>query len=261
MARKWELLGLTGKWDLLGLTGKWDLLGSTGNWVSLNSRSRKLGPSRNSLVNHHALSLQVQEFLDLDLIDVYLSSSSAEISFRSRVVELLVKDIISANRAHRRRESCAIDVGKRLLEFLDYDRNGSSIRTRVTIPLQMLDGQKEVSSDLCVEDEVTMVKIMVATEDKTSDEDITSDHLQDNPEAQLMAESIAAIQDNERLHELYDLHVPLEGIVFPGIVFVGTLPWFYLISMRKTLADCVKEGMGIHARLMVLHGFANKVVN
>ncbi|EFJ20013.1 hypothetical protein SELMODRAFT_418717 [Selaginella moellendorffii] len=182
-----------------------------------------------------------QEFLDLDMTSAHLVSSTKEISFRSRAIELLVKDIISATKTHKGHESCVDDLVKKLLEYFHYDRNGGSVRSRITIPLRMSHHKTEANPDHTVEDEATTVKMLVV-EDKSSEVANDREHKGHHPEAQLLAELVAAVQENERLHKVHDLGDMSEQMVFPGIVFMGTLPTFYLVTMTKALAHCVRRG-------------------
>ncbi|KAF8553244.1 hypothetical protein OG21DRAFT_1270405 [Imleria badia] len=63
-----------------------------------------------------------------------------------------------------------------------------------------------------------------------------------NPEPRLIAEAIAAYQENKIIRET-ELHLPtLNEITFPGITHVGTVPTFYKIKVTAELNDAVVDG-------------------
>lgn len=63
----------------------------------------------------------------------------------------------------------------------------------------------------------------------------------DNPELQLIAEAIAAFNENNNARVKRDL-LPLDSFVFLGITMIDTFPTFYKIPITETLATCIMAG-------------------
>jgi hypothetical protein len=100
--------------------------------------------------------------------------------------------------------------------------------------------------DMCIETFELSIKLVVQ-EDKSYN--VGNDrHLMGHrpalkePEAQLMAKTIAAFQENVRIFKrLGKTDVPTCQLI-PGIVMLGTCPTFYLTYMTQELSNCVKYG-------------------
>ncbi|KAF5327560.1 hypothetical protein D9619_004824 [Psilocybe cf. subviscida] len=63
-----------------------------------------------------------------------------------------------------------------------------------------------------------------------------------NPEAQLVAQAIAAFHRNNRVRDLIGLPA-LDSQTFPAIIMFCTAPVFYFVTVTKVLADAVQAGV------------------
>ncbi|EFJ33594.1 hypothetical protein SELMODRAFT_406237 [Selaginella moellendorffii] len=172
---------------------------------------------------------EVAEFLDLNL-EVVRPKTKDVVSSQ---VKHAAKDLIAVTKSHRNDESAVDDMSKSLLQLFDYDSGERSVRTRCTLQLEMSNRKTEATPDVCVEDEDTSIRLLVG-----KDRDLKGHH----PVPQLIAEAIAAYQENVDLCERLVLPAYPEEKVIPGIVMLGTRPAFYLIHMTRALSDCVKQG-------------------
>ena len=131
-------------------------------------------------------------------------------------------------------ESAVDDFAVEVLRALGYETDQTVIRTRKNIRLQMCGELVHAKTDVCVLD-INSSLLLLVQEDKS--------HLNpSDPEAQLIAEAIAAFQHNnkKRVDELF--LDPLEEQVIPGITMVGTFPRFYKIRVTSELDRCVRHG-------------------
>ncbi|KAK0187508.1 hypothetical protein F5146DRAFT_1059018 [Armillaria mellea] len=88
-------------------------------------------------------------------------------------------------------------------------------------------------TDVCLLDIESLVLLLVQ-EDKS--------HIQPmDPEPQLIAEAIAAFQENNKQRAWLFLD-PLPVQVLPGITMVGTFPAFYKIAVTSELDRCIRHG-------------------
>lgn len=94
--------------------------------------------------------------------------------------------------------------------------------------------------DLCIETSKLTIKLLVQ-EDKNYIVSTSNNLMNTNPEAQVIAEAIAAFQENNRINEKFDIPINKEQLI-PCITMVGTYPIFYLFNVTKELADAVKNG-------------------
>jgi hypothetical protein len=132
-------------------------------------------------------------------------------------------------------ESAVVDFAVFLLTLLKYATETRLTRTRVDIPLTICGEQCYAKTDVCVVDKEDDI-ILLVHEDKRNKE-------RKDPEAQLVAQAIAAFQtiNTRRTRVLGQL--ALDDIVIPGIILVGSSPTFYYISVTKELARAVAQGM------------------
>ncbi|EFJ36949.1 hypothetical protein SELMODRAFT_403783 [Selaginella moellendorffii] len=172
---------------------------------------------------------EVAEFLDLNL-EVVRPKTKGVVSSQ---VKHVAKDLIAVTKSHRNDESAVDDMSKSLLQLFDYDSGERSVRTRCTLQLEMSNRKTEATPDVCVEDEDSSIRLLVGKV-----RNLKGHH----PVPQLIADAIAAYQENVDLCERLVLPAYPGEKVIPGIVMLGTRPAFYLIHMTKALSDCVKQG-------------------
>ncbi|KAJ7583345.1 hypothetical protein C8J56DRAFT_207455 [Mycena floridula] len=140
-------------------------------------------------------------------------------------------------------ESAVDDFAAEVLRALGYEREQTVVRTRKNIRLQMCGELVFVKTDVCLMDADSSLLLLVQ-EDKS--------HMNpSDPEAQLVAEAIAAFQHNnkKRVDELF--LDPLVQQVIPGITMVGTFPRFYKIHVTTQLDHCIRHGEHPAATTMV----------
>lgn len=124
-------------------------------------------------------------------------------------------------------ESAVDDFVAHLLYILGYDEPDRVIRQHKDIPFYICGHDSHAKTDVCVMDQTQGILLLVQ-EDKR--------HLERaDPEAQLVAEAIAAFQTNNR-HLVNNMGQPtLQHATIPGISMVGTVPTFYKVHIRPRL--------------------------
>jgi hypothetical protein len=132
-----------------------------------------------------------------------------------------------------RRESLVDDFSRDLLILMDYDSISRTVGTRRNIDLIMCSVITCAQVDVCVES-LNNTSLLLLQEDKTNESF-------KDPEPQVIAEAIAAFQENNRIRSKRFLN-PLDMMIFPCITMRGTFPVFYLVPITKNLSDCIKEG-------------------
>jgi hypothetical protein len=138
------------------------------------------------------------------------------------------------NLVSRGQESAVDDFSRKLLEILQFEREGSVISSRFNIPLTISgDRTKCAQTDVCLVKEDNIVLLLLQEDKKLGNDD---------PEPQVIAEAIAAFQYNNYRRERYIRKRKLEEMIFPCITMVGTFPIFYLVPVTRTLSDSVITG-------------------
>ena len=127
-------------------------------------------------------------------------------------------------------ESAVDDFAKLLLETLGYDSGPRVIRTRYRIPLEISGVTSSAETDVCVVRKNRNV-LLLLQEDKTLESSV-------NPEPQVIAEAIAAFQENNRNRAMVG-EKQLEVMTLPCITMIGTRPTFYLARVTRLLSECV----------------------
>ena len=146
----------------------------------------------------------------------------------------LIKRLDLATKLKEGEESAVDDFAAELLRAMGYERHDTVVRTRKSLRLSMCGALVFAKTDVCLL-QVDADILLIVQEDKT--------HISPtDPEAQLIAEAIAAFQENntKRVNELF--LEPLERQVIPGITMIGTFPRFYKITVTAELNRCVIFG-------------------
>ena len=178
----------------------------------------------------------VIEFLSHDLSSVIAQQSIDWSTVKSRFVRTVIKDLIGLTKTHR--ESAVDDLSKSIFQLFEYDSGDRSIRTREILDLDMANSRTQA---ICIETLELSIKLIVQ-EDKSYNVGNDRHLMGHHPEAQLMAEAVAAFQENVKIYKrLGKSDIPKAQLI-PGIVMLGTCPTFYLINMTQELADSVKRG-------------------
>lgn len=183
----------------------------------------------------------VSIFLSYDLSSVTFQQNIDWASIRPKSVMTVIKDMMAVTKTHRYEESAVDDLAKSVLQLFDYDDGDRSIRTREILDLDMANGKTQAIPDVCVETMELSIKLLVQ-EDKSYNVGNDRHLMGSNPEAQLIAEAVAAFQENTKIYcRLGKLDVPKYQL-FPGIVMLGTCPTFYLIPVDEKLANYIRFG-------------------
>jgi hypothetical protein len=186
----------------------------------------------------YGFNSDVIEFLSHDLSNVIAQQSIDWPTIKSRFVRTVIKDLIGVTKTHK---SAVDDLFKSIFQLFEYDSGDRSIRTREILDLDMANSRTQAIPDICIETLELSIKLIVQ-EDKSYNVGNDRHFMGHHPEAQLMAEAVAAFQENVKIYKrLGKSDIPKAQLI-PGIVMLGTCPTFYLINMTQELADSVKRG-------------------
>lgn len=130
-------------------------------------------------------------------------------------------------------ESAVDDFAVHLLTLLGYVPRSRMTRTRVDIPLVICGEQCHAKSDVCIVDSDDI--LLLVQEDKRHKES-------KDPQAQLVAETIAAFQANNSRRTFILGQNPLSAKVIPGIILKGSSPTFYKVPVTAELSQAVVLG-------------------
>ena len=131
-------------------------------------------------------------------------------------------------------ESAVDDFAMQLLRMMGYAGGalGRDLRSRKDIPLFICGEWRYAKADVCVMGRNGY--LLLVQEDKR--------HLEImDPEPQLVAGAIAAVQSNNRTRDLLGLD-PLDVKVMAGITMTGTSPTFFKIPVTFELIEAVQRG-------------------
>lgn len=182
----------------------------------------------------------IQDILSTDLSHVSAMKNVNWGSITNRQLSRFIKHIFAVTKTHTNEESAVDDFARTLLECFDYDSGDLAIRSREELTLEMCGSRTSAKPDLCVETSTLTIKLLVQ-EDKSyrvsMDKTLSNTH----PEAQVIAEAIAAFQENNKIRKRLHL-CPENSQLIPCITMLGTYPTFYLFKVTKELAEAVRDG-------------------
>ena len=151
----------------------------------------------------------------------------------------ILKRILAICTTHTDSEGYVDDLSKHLLEAFGYDNGELLISSQESLQLEMCNGMTSARPDVCVLNSELLIKLLVQ-EDK-SFKTYPKRNAIANAESQVIAEAIAAFQDNEKMREALSLPKKASHLI-PCITMIGTRPTFYLVNVTTALADAVKRG-------------------
>jgi len=122
----------------------------------------------------------------------------------------------------------------RLFDILGYTNRDIFLRTWKDIELVICGVFMRAKTDVCLLKNRSEI-ILLVQQDKRQMED------RGDAEAQLIVEAIAAFQSNNKRRILAGLD-PVQHLLIPGIVMIGTAPIFYKILFTMGLADGITYG-------------------
>ncbi|KAL0952234.1 hypothetical protein HGRIS_006524 [Hohenbuehelia grisea] len=125
-------------------------------------------------------------------------------------------------------ESAVDDFAKSLLGMLDYDSGNRLIRSRKEMSFYMGGQKVDAKADITLMS--NNYHLLVVQENKRFGST-------DDPEPQLVAESIAAFAHNQRIRKSAFGVTPPAQEAIPGITMVGSTPIFYRTVVTESLLD------------------------
>jgi hypothetical protein len=128
-------------------------------------------------------------------------------------------------------ESAVSDFTAHLCSMCGYDEPDRVIRHRTNIPFFICGAPVYAETDVCVIDPNTDIILLVHQDKGVPERPVDA-------EAQLVAEAIAAYQDNN--DRLNGMGRTFDRPTIPGIVMVGTMPTFYKIDVTPALVEAVE---------------------
>lgn len=145
-------------------------------------------------------------------------------------------------------ESAIDNFAAETLKLLGFNERKTTVVTRYIIPLTICgDGNRVAQADVCLLYRPSLVLLVLKTIfNKT------------NPEAQVVAEAIAAFQFNNEKRGASGL-LPLNAMTIPCITMTGTRPTFYLVPVTQNLSDAIILGQYPVTRTQVLKCVTTRV--
>jgi len=187
-----------------------------------------------SLVDPEALFPWIREIQEVKLSDPRILRTIDWSCFNGQASRI-VKYILSATRTHTTMESAVDDLSKTLLEAFGYDDGDLIIHSQEELQLEMCGRKTSAKPDLSIATSHLTIRLLVQ-EDKSYRVSMSAD-----PEAQVIAEAIAAFQMNTKTRQKNDLE-PEEFQLIPCITMMGTYPTLYLFRMTRELGEAVRKG-------------------
>ena len=135
-----------------------------------------------------------------------------------------------ATAARATQENFINDFTVETLKLLGFNECGTTVSTRYVIPLTMCgEANRVAQTDVCLIHRPTSILLVQTPSNRT------------NAEAQVIAESIAAFQFNNRKRSERGLD-PLDAMTIPVIPMTGTRPTSCLVPVTLELSDAVISG-------------------
>lgn len=182
----------------------------------------------------------INEILNYDTSNVENLYNINYDNIESEKLSDFIKYLISATKTHINEESAVDDFAKHLLSIFKYNKGENVVRTRQELTLKMFGQNMSAKPDICVENIKSTIKLLIQ-EDKSFNASKINNIDIENTESQMVAEAIAAFQNNNRIRKAFNLN-EIESCIFPCIIMLGTFPIFYLFNINKDLADNVEYG-------------------
>jgi hypothetical protein len=137
----------------------------------------------------------IKEILNNDISSVDIFETIDWKTIKTKQAARFIKIVLAVTRTNTNVESAVDDLVRTIFEMFDYDEGDLLIRTREEIELEMCGSKTSAKPYICIETSKLTFKLLVQ-EDK-SYQNSKSKTL--NPEAQVIAEAIAAFQENNKI--------------------------------------------------------------
>jgi hypothetical protein len=160
-------------------------------------------------------------------------TATASIAALAANDEVTWRFIFSLGRAVPGLESAVDAFVVELLRLMHYEALGRVALQNVNLTLTMCGKECHTQSDVCVMDSDSILLVV-----QQYKRDGSSVRL---PEAQLLAEAIAAFDYNNQLRRRTSQD-PVQDRMIPGIIMRGNLPIFYKFNITQDFVDCVRLG-------------------
>ncbi|KAI9228247.1 MAG: hypothetical protein DHS80DRAFT_23490 [Piptocephalis tieghemiana] len=170
---------------------------------------------------------------DVDISDYPAGILASEPDRRHPEIYRLLKYLDLAMTIRESEESAVDDFAAHLFEALGYVDLERFVCTRKDIRLFMCGQNVYAKTDVCIMTENEI--LLLLQEDKSHINPV-------DPEPQLIAEAIAAFQNNNKVRERFLNVPPLPEYTFPCITMIGTYPTFYKITVDEQLSRDVQFG-------------------
>ncbi|KAG6373103.1 hypothetical protein JVT61DRAFT_6705 [Boletus reticuloceps] len=122
--------------------------------------------------------------------------------------------------------------------YLDKSRDEIMVRGKPDIEFDMCGESKHAIVDFVIEDLYTGIVLLVQENKRAGG---PGGGTRGTPEAQLIAEAIAAFSQNNRIRRMCG-DDPLDRQTIPGIQLTGTYPTFYKVTVTEALVRAIREG-------------------
>lgn len=179
-------------------------------------------------------NIEIQETTEEEFFGVDLSNIPFDKERDNTVMDIIGRmDQIMRTTIHE--EKYMDNMATDLLLILGYETGDTNIRTREKLWLSMSRELVAIRTDICVLDINSSVLLII--QNGTLARETPSD-----PEAQLVAASIAAFQLNNHKRQQESLEEILAVDTVPGIVLNGAIPTFYKTRVSRGLDMIVQMG-------------------
>jgi hypothetical protein len=179
----------------------------------------------------------ISKLIEYDMSDIININYD---NIESENIREFIKYLISATKTHINEESAVDDFARHILLAFKYNKGDNIVRVRQELSLRMFGQNLSAKPDICVENVKSTIKLLVQ-EDKSYNASKGTRLDIKTTEAQMVAEAIAAFQNNNRIRTAFN-EPELDSYCFPCIAMLGTYPIFYLFNVTKNLAESVEEG-------------------
>ncbi|KAF8590122.1 hypothetical protein K439DRAFT_1644792 [Ramaria rubella] len=181
----------------------------------------------------------------------HVNRSFLEFDYGQRIprnADKIIPYLDLASRSKEGQESMVDDFAKELLRSLGFESEGRLIRTRHILRMVISGQDSTAQTDVCIID-MSNTLLLLVQEDKR-------DENPKDPEPQVIAEAIAAFQENNKIRVDYDVD-ELDRMIIPCITMIGTFPIFYLVTVTRELSECVMTAQYPSSKTIVLKHVPN----
>jgi len=204
-------------------------------------RSAKSGSdwTRAELIAYNIKIFNIDDFFGINIKDIVpnVDEEISNFNYEKDDIDSLPKNARNlfsyldlASRAKEGQESMVDDFAREILSYMDYDTIGRIIGTRHSLGFVICGENRKAQTDVCIMRRKEEL-LLLLQEDKRLENPA-------DPEPQVIAEAIAAFQENNKIRRNNNI-AELDEMIIPCITMVGTFPRFYLVPVTMELSTCV----------------------